>query len=277
MANSPRLAFPYIAESQNAKYITHNGALDRLDALVQTAVIDRDLTSPPGSPAEGSMYIVGGSPSGAWSGHANHLAEYIGATWAFYEPAEGWKAWVADEDLEAVFDGSAWVTLSAPGGGYTDEQAQDAVGGILTDGSTIDLTYNDAGPSITAEVKDASLAAGKLASGVLVYDVGATYVGAPPTSEAIVRYPFPRAVDFPSGLTNSRGVCGTAPSAQTDFDLRKGGVSFGTMRFAASGTTASFIAASPTSFSAGDVLTVVTPANLNGLEDLGFSLAGVRA
>jgi len=38
------------------------------------------------------------------------------------------------------------------GGGYTDEQAQDAVGGILVDSSTIDFTYSDATPSITADI-----------------------------------------------------------------------------------------------------------------------------
>lgn len=35
---------------------------------------------------------------------------------------------------------------------YTDEQAQDAVGTILVDSTTIDLTYNDGTPSITASV-----------------------------------------------------------------------------------------------------------------------------
>lgn len=35
---------------------------------------------------------------------------------------------------------------------HTDERAQDAVGNILTDSSTVDFTYNDAGPSITAAV-----------------------------------------------------------------------------------------------------------------------------
>src|SRR5690348_6618536 len=35
---------------------------------------------------------------------------------------------------------------------YTDEDAQDAVGGILVDSSSVDFTYNDATPSITAAV-----------------------------------------------------------------------------------------------------------------------------
>lgn len=35
---------------------------------------------------------------------------------------------------------------------YTDENAQDAVGGILTDSSSVDFTYNDSTPSISAVV-----------------------------------------------------------------------------------------------------------------------------
>ena len=35
---------------------------------------------------------------------------------------------------------------------FTDERAQDAVGGILTDTASIDFTYNDAGNQITADV-----------------------------------------------------------------------------------------------------------------------------
>jgi len=43
------------------------------------------------------------------------------------------------------------VTLTIPGGtSYTDEQAQDAIGSILVDSSTVDFTYDDATPSITA-------------------------------------------------------------------------------------------------------------------------------
>ncbi|MHC1591769.1 MAG: autotransporter outer membrane beta-barrel domain-containing protein [Candidatus Helarchaeales archaeon] len=40
---------------------------------------------------------------------------------------------------------------------YTDEEAQDAVGNILSDTSTIDFTYDDATPQITANVKASSI------------------------------------------------------------------------------------------------------------------------
>lgn len=47
---------------------------------------------------------------------------------------------------------------------FTDERAQDAIGTILVDSSTIDFTYSDATPSITASVIDASITNAKLAN-----------------------------------------------------------------------------------------------------------------
>jgi hypothetical protein len=47
-------------------------------------------------------------------------------------------------------------------GGYTDEMAQDAVGGTLTDTATVNLTYTDATPAITADVIDDSITYAKI-------------------------------------------------------------------------------------------------------------------
>lgn len=52
------------------------------------------------------------------------------------------------------------------------ETAQDAVGSILTDTSTIDFIYNDAGNVITADVKDASITNAKVASGIDAVKIG---------------------------------------------------------------------------------------------------------
>lgn len=109
------------------------------------------------------------------------------------------------------------------------------------------------------------------------YDIGAQIATAPSASLVMLRYKFPRAVTFPASLTNSQGVAGTAATAQTDFDIRRNNVSFGTMRFAAAGTSATFIAASPASFSAGDILTVIAPASPDAtLAGVSFVLAGTR-
>ena len=64
------------------------------------------------------------------------------------------------------------------GGGYSDEQAQDAVGAILLSTATIDLSYSDATPSLTALVKDASITEAKLSlSDVVTQDASTTAHG----------------------------------------------------------------------------------------------------
>jgi hypothetical protein len=109
------------------------------------------------------------------------------------------------------------------------------------------------------------------------YDVGSMGTGVPTASLVMMRYPFPRQVVFPAGLTGSRGVAEVAATAQTDFDIKKNGSSVGTMRFAASATTATFIMASQTTFVAGDILRVVAPGTPDAtLSGVGFGLAGTR-
>lgn len=50
------------------------------------------------------------------------------------------------------------------GAGYTDEQAQDAVGAMVADTATIDLTYTDATPELKADVVAGSIGASQIAS-----------------------------------------------------------------------------------------------------------------
>lgn len=116
MATTPNLALPYLMAAQAQKHVTHNEAIRALDAIVQIAVVDRDLASPPGSPADGSRYIVAASPTAAWSSHAGEIAAWQDGAWMFHVPREGWVAWVADEDQLFVYDGSAWTSIGGGGG-----------------------------------------------------------------------------------------------------------------------------------------------------------------
>jgi hypothetical protein len=74
--DTPNLGLPYIMAAQSQKHVTHNEAIRAIDAIVQLSVLDRNLNAPPDSPAEGARYIVGSSPTGAWSGHARAVAAY---------------------------------------------------------------------------------------------------------------------------------------------------------------------------------------------------------
>ena len=111
---TPNLGLPVIAAAQAQKHVTHNEALRLLDTLVQLAVLDRDLSSPPGTPSDGECWIVGPSPAGAWAGHAGNIAAWQDGAWQFLSPQVGWLAFVADEGLLVVWNGSAWggVTTS---------------------------------------------------------------------------------------------------------------------------------------------------------------------
>lgn len=113
MPNTPLLGLPLVAASQSQKHVTVNQGLTRLDALVQLAAIDQHLTAPPGSPADGDVYIVAGSPTGAWSGWTNRLALYSDGAWSSIVPREGWTCFVKDEDVLLYFSGSSWINLTA--------------------------------------------------------------------------------------------------------------------------------------------------------------------
>lgn len=126
MTDTPNLALPYILAAQSQKHITHNEAIRALDCLVQIAVLDRDLGTPPSTPGEGARYIVAASPTGAWSGATGKLAAFQDGAWEIYTPNEGWLAWIADENALVVYDGVGWAAVSSGGGGGTSDH------GLLT-------------------------------------------------------------------------------------------------------------------------------------------------
>ena len=113
MTNTPNLSMTYIASSQAQKEITHNDALNDLDALTQLSAIDHTLATPPGSPATGDTYIIAASPTGAWTGFTNCVAAYYGG-WKIKTPQVGWIAWTRNDNRVFYYTGSAWALLTTP-------------------------------------------------------------------------------------------------------------------------------------------------------------------
>ena len=87
-----------------------NLTLGLLDAIICLDVINRSENTPPGSPANGDRYIVGGSPTGAFSGQAGKIAVRRNSAWTFYTPKEGWLLTSqADPGKLYKYQGSAFV------------------------------------------------------------------------------------------------------------------------------------------------------------------------
>jgi len=107
MSNSPRLSVPYLSVGQSQKEVTHNEGINRLDALVQTAVESMALTAPP-SGTEGILYVVGNGATGAWVGKDKYLAQYIGGAWAFFLPFEGMRIWNKATFEAVVYKAGSW-------------------------------------------------------------------------------------------------------------------------------------------------------------------------
>lgn len=121
--------------NENSRYLKFNRLAWQVTGL-QIGVKDRDLTAPPGSPSEGDAYIVDGPATGAWTGHENDIAIFIGGVWTFLGPemAQGNGIWVDDEGVRVQ-----WNPTGSP------------VGYVIIAGSNsgdaADLTYTPATPA----------------------------------------------------------------------------------------------------------------------------------
>jgi len=119
MATTPHTGITLLEQAQAQKEVTMNEALQRIDVLLNMGVVDRDLATPPGSPAAGDVYLVAASPTGAWSGKAGQLA-YFDQIWRFLAPQEGLTVWINDENIHLVYNGTTWQ--STGGGGSAGSQ-----------------------------------------------------------------------------------------------------------------------------------------------------------
>lgn len=107
--NSPKINLPYIQPAQAQKHITHNEAIEVLDAVTQLNVQQFDALDPPALPDAGETFAIGAAPTGDWAGHAHQIATHTGSGWMFLSPSIGWRAW--GEEALRVWDGSAWVAV----------------------------------------------------------------------------------------------------------------------------------------------------------------------
>lgn len=154
MSETVRWALPLLTAGQAQKEVVHNEALAVLDLLQGASVMSVGLDTPPGSPVDGQCWIVGGAPTGTWSGRAGTLAGWTAGGWRFAGPREGMTVWSEGDECPAIFSGSSWrvgrltasslviggnrvvsarqAAVPGPAGGtVVDAEARTAIGAML--------------------------------------------------------------------------------------------------------------------------------------------------
>lgn len=118
MTTSPRLGYPELEAGETVP----EDAVNTIGRYIESGAgmfncVSIGDTSPPGSPADGAMYILGASATGAWSGFASgSKALYIEDHWVNIVSREGDFAYSQTANTLYKNDGSggvaAWVAVN---------------------------------------------------------------------------------------------------------------------------------------------------------------------
>lgn len=108
MSDTAQFLLPLVAAAQAQKHVTVNEALSRLDAMAQLRIQSRQVATPPVAPTEGEVWSVASGAVNDWAGQDGKLAISLNGAWAFVPPQVGWRAFVVDEFLDAVYEGGDW-------------------------------------------------------------------------------------------------------------------------------------------------------------------------
>ncbi|TYO91414.1 DUF2793 domain-containing protein [Oceanicella actignis] len=259
MSQTTHLALPYILAAQAQKHVTHNEALRILDGLVQLSVIDRDLTDPPASPADGDRYIVAAGATGDWSGWDLNVALWTDGAWMRLPPRIGWRAWVEDEGLLLVHDGTTWTPA----------------GGLLAALGDVDVSSAADGDGLLYDSATGTWVAGPVAT-TSPYDVRVAFSAAPAADEVIDTIAIPRDWILPANLAGSSGAVGAAPAAQFVLSVRDDGIEVAQISVATDGTiTTTTTGGAGLTVAAGSLVTIVAPSTADAqIANLTFTIAG---
>ena len=133
-SSSPRFGLPLLFAGQAQKEVFVNEAHALTDALLHPA-IEGEADTPPAAPDEGQTWLVGDTPSGAWSNHPGELASFQAGGWIFTVPRDGLRALDLSTGQDIRFRGG-WLrpaTPAVPTGGTTvDTQARAAIAALVS-------------------------------------------------------------------------------------------------------------------------------------------------
>jgi HK97 family phage major capsid protein len=137
-----------------------------LDFLVQPTCLSGPSNAPPSTPVEGSAYICGATPTGAWAGNPNALAYWTASGWRFAAPAEGRKVVEAQLGVDWQFLSGTWKrginnVVELKVGGKTVVSSRQPSISQPASGTVVDLEARAAIQAILVAMREHGLIEGK--------------------------------------------------------------------------------------------------------------------
>lgn len=262
---TPNAGIPEVPEGTLDPAAGLNDALRVIDALLQTAVISINQTAPPGTNADGDLYLVaaeGGTATGAWAGHEDDLAQYVaeGDFWQFYTAGDQVKLLInmADGRLYVfnVADSPAsWQVLT--GGGLTvlDSDSPQFVGADV-------LSLRFGGGFTLSEESDGTVV---VEGGGGAADLGFFFPGTASSSQLLTKYMAARALQFPANFAGAFGHIGTNPTATWTATVSVNGSQVGTIQVSTGGVfTFATTSGLAIDIDAGDRIDFAAPSSADG-------------
>jgi hypothetical protein len=234
---SSRLQLPYLASGQAQKHVTMNESLLRLDALVQLSVVSAVVTSQPGSPTDGDLYILPAGKSGSsWGAMADGaIAYYRDGAWEEITPREGFVVHVDDVDQIVVYSGAAWQALTST----LRVTATDRLLGRISSGAGAaeEVTFTDQAQQLCDDTSFQAMCATLGTWRVLARSAVAASVTGTTSETALATISVPAAAMGPNGVLRVTSIWSVTNGANNKIlRTRFGGVS-GTPFLAATLTT----------------------------------------
>lgn len=138
------------AQGENGWDDEYNDAMSLIGALLQCVVSSFGLSSPPPSPANYSLHIIGSGPSGAWAGQAWNLAYKIPSGWRFVAPKPGWVARGIDGKEYLFGQSFTWAEARAPSERVLDRLiTSSTLTPVATDEGLVLVCQNSTGTAVT--------------------------------------------------------------------------------------------------------------------------------
>jgi hypothetical protein len=247
MSTTPILGITEVAQNQNNRYITINNAIA---ALEQAGNSKLDIT------------ISGTTAAVLTADQCRRYAYYEidGATGNFDVTFMGQPDTVNDANRLFVVKNTT---------AYTATIESDAAGTTVAVAAGYAALIHQSGDNMVRILH---------APGTTVpYDVGFSVTGLPTDGAECLHFVAARAIDFPDNFSGAYGHCGVNPTATASFDLKKNGVSIGSISINTSGVFTFNTTGAGTSLAAGDRLTVHAPSPQDAtLSDVGVTFAGTR-